>query len=248
MIAIVVSVAIESTRKVPSFPSLMRAPDSEIVGTVAYVSDKTGCVDAVRLGGGVPKELYCPPALDKDDAVKNGKPVGPQLIWKSNGILEITWFRMPEKGGPDVRPGWQVEVDVKTGKVTELNTAPNVVDYTTRETVDPDGRKVKFTSNASTGHVTVSVEDANGVQRVLLDERGPGKYTYGIRAAFWSPDFKWIIADDGRILVISPEGVATEDGATGVRELVRHSGGGYGDEQSATSTPVFAVTSEDLLS
>ena len=51
-------------------------------------------------------------------------------------------------------------------------------------------RRVSFTSDPTNGHVTITLTGA----------AGPGKYTSGLRSAFWSPDDKWVVADDGRIL------------------------------------------------
>jgi hypothetical protein len=45
---------------------------------------------------------------------------------------------------------------------------------------------------------------AQGAQvRTILSAQGPGSYTYGMIAAFWSPNYQWVAADDGRILIIT---------------------------------------------
>lgn len=66
--------------------------------------------------------------------------------------------------------------------------------------------------------------------------RGPGEYTYGLLAAFWSPDGSWVAADDGRILVITPDDAVT-------RVLVTPADSGFGGDGLAR----FAVTGEDVL-
>jgi hypothetical protein len=60
---------------------------------------------------------------------------------------------------------------------------------------------------------------------------------YSIRA-FWAPNWQWIVADDGRILVIT-----TDDPST-TRVLVDEPRGG---RSGGTIGPTFAVTADNIL-
>jgi hypothetical protein len=125
-------------------------------------------------------------------------------VWLPNGRLEVTVFRVdPETG--TYSTGWQKIVDVRTGQVVDTPAAdvPSSPNFTTGRTVSPSGQTITTTSSESSGRVKVMLTDANGT-RTLLSARGPGEYTYRMRAAFWAPDWQWIAADDGRLLVITP--------------------------------------------
>lgn len=231
VVAVVVVLAVrEGSRARPSFPSLADTPDPTLHGTVAYL-DNASCVRIVAAAGSPSKQVWCLPPLDPADAEANGKPIGPQLAWRDGGRLEITMFRM----GKDPKAmaftaGWQRVVDVRTGAVTETPAAqvPSTPAATGRATVSPDGRVVSFTSDSSTGRATVTLTDAKGAVRTLLDVHGPGKYTYGIGSAFWSPDFRWVAVDDGRILVI------TVDDPAVTRVLVEPGDAGFGPNEPAS--------------
>jgi hypothetical protein len=243
-VVVIVSVAREATRDVPRFPSLVANPDPALSGTVAYVDPATSCVRVIALSGGSSREVLCPPPIDPAEAGRLGKPVGPQLVWRADGRLEVTMFRMtgkPEAGRPVFAAGWQNVVDVRSGAVTDTPAAqvPAAPDVTTRPTVSPSGERVSFTSNGQTGHVTVKVTDASGRSRTLLDARGPGKFGYFLKSAFWAPDFRTVLADDGRILVI------TTDEPPVVRELVGQSSNtGFGGDPAYAT---FAATTANLL-
>ena len=45
--------------------------------------------------------------------------------------------------------------------------------------------------------------NAADLQGMIAALQGPGEYTYGLGAAFWAPNWQWIAADDGRILIIT---------------------------------------------
>jgi hypothetical protein len=60
---------------------------------------------------------------------------------------------------------------------------------------------------------------------------------YSIRA-FWAPNWQWIAADDGRILVIT-----TDDPST-TRVLVDEP---RGSRSGGTIGPTFAVTADNIL-
>lgn len=194
-------------RDMPVFPSLADTPDATLQGTVAYVDSSTGCVRVVAASGAPSKEVLCFPPLDPETAKTLGKPIGPQLIWRTDGRLEVTMFRMTDPPGPGVRPGWQKVVDVRTGAVTDVPDAeaPTTADLGARTVVRDDGARLTTTSDPSSGHITITLTDNAGRSRTLLDVRGPGEYTYGLEAAFWSPDGRWVVADDGRILFITPD-------------------------------------------
>lgn len=239
---VVTAVLVDSGGRVPEFPSLVDDPDPTLQGTVAYTDGNTGCVWIIAASGAASEEIYCPEPWSVDEAAKLGKPVGPQLVWMDDGRLEMTWFRMQAEPGPDLDPGWQVVVDVRTGEVDELprDTAPSEPNAETRPLMSPDGTQVGYVSNSRTGSVEVSVTQPDGTSKTLLSAQGPGKYVYGINSAFWSPDFQWIAVDDGRILVVT----VGEPGM--VRVLVENIGGwGHGEDPMRAN---FAVTSENYLS
>jgi len=241
--AIVVAVGLRSAmRPIPSFPSLLDNPDPAITGTVAYHDPASDCIRIVAAGGGPSKQVLCLPPLDPADAEAKGKPIGPQLVWLGDGRLEVTMFRMTDPPGPGFRAGWQKIVDVRTGAVTDLpeSQAPSTANLTTRPTTRPDGAELRFSSDPESGHVTITLAGPDGTTRELLDATGPGSYTYGLDSVFWSPDFRWVVADDGRILVI------TIDGEPLVRQLVDIRGVAFGAEDPRLSG--FAVTAENLLS
>jgi hypothetical protein len=85
-------------------------------------------------------------------------------------------FRMTDPPGPNFRPGWQKIVDVRTGAVTDTPAAqvPSTPNLTGRPVVSPSGERISFTSNPENGHATITLTDAAGQSRTLLDERGPG--------------------------------------------------------------------------
>lgn len=231
---------LDFNRDVPKFPLLSDRPDASLHGTVAYLATDN-CIHLADLSGIGDKNLWCMPKWDPDEAAALGKPMPPQLVWLPNARLEVTVFRMTK--GPEVKPGWQKVIDVETGAVTDTpaSQTPTKPNLATRPTTSPSGDVVSFTSNDETGRITISVTSATGVKSVLLDVRGPNHYAYRLNAAFWAPDFKSIIADDGRILVVTP----TEPPSTRILKKV---GGGnpFGDVNPAHAG--FAVTSEELAS
>lgn len=230
-------------RSVPKFAALSEHPDASLQGTVAYTTGENRCVRVVAAAGQPSRDVVClgPLQLDPAKAVTEGKEmVAPQLVWRPDGRLEITGFLMqvgPDtKGKPPVyKAGWQKIVDVRTGTVedvpsSELPAAPN---RTTQPAVSPDGKRVSWTQNGATGQVKVKVTDATG-SRTVLSAHGPGEYGYALYSVFWAPDGRWIAADDGRILVITP-------GNPSVTRVLVDGGGGWGE------FPVFAVTGENVF-
>lgn len=229
-----------NNRPIPKFPSLAASPDQRLTGTVAYVSDN--CVRIVAASGQPSKQVLCLPALDPVDAQKYGKPIGPQLVWRPDGRLEITMFRMKPSANkgqpppPGFNAGWQKVVDVRTGAVEDMPAArvPTTPNLSTQPTVNAAGQRLAWTSNESSGRVTVTLTDANGT-RTLLSAQGPGEYTYRLSDVFWSPDGSWVAAYDRRILVITPT-------TPPVTRVLVDAEGGSGE------FPTFAVTSANLIS
>jgi hypothetical protein len=144
----------------------------------------------------------------------------------------------PAKPGavPGWRRGWQKIIDVRTGKIENVPAAkvPSQPDRQTHPVVSPTGQRIGWTSD--NGRVTVTLTSHHR-SRTLLDVQGPGEYTYGLGAAFWAPNWQWIAADDGRILIIT----------TGPHSVTRvltseSSQGGF-----STDLARFAVTGANLL-
>jgi hypothetical protein len=237
-----VLVVSDVTRPVPELPSLADDPDPTLQGTVAYFDASSECVRIIAAAGGPSTEVLCLPPLDPSEAKALGKPIGPQLVWRADGRLEVTMFRMidPRESGPGYRAGWQQVVDVRTGEVTDTPAAqvPSSPDLTTRPVLSPAGERISFTSSSDSGRVTISVTDSAGTTRTVFDEQGPGKNAYGLHSAFWSPEFQWVVADDGRILIITLDDPP-------VARVLADPDSVFGDEPRHAS---FAVTAEDLLS
>ena len=195
------------TRPVPQFASLAEQPDRSLQGTVAYFADQVRCVKIVAAAGGPAKTVFHLPEMDVQQAVKQGKEIGPQLVWLPGGRLQVTMFRMtpPSKPGavPAFHRGWQKIIDVRTGKVEDVPAAdiPSQPNRQTHPMVSPTGQRISWTSDS--GRVKVTLTDRNGSSRTLLSVQGPSDYTYWLGAAFWAPNWQWIAADDGRILIIT---------------------------------------------
>lgn len=240
------NVFVDETRPVPAFPSLADQPDRSLQGTVAY-TDRNGCVRLVAAAGTPSEEVYCLPPEDMSKAPQVGKEVGPQLVWLPDGRLEITVFRMNpswmagSKTAPELIAGWQKILDVRTGEVEDVSASevPSEPDSTTEPTVSPDGQQVTATSDQMTGKVKVVLSDDAG-SRTLLSAHGPGKYMYSMRA-FWAPNWQWIAADDGRILVI------TTDDPSSTRVLVDQPGVGRSGGTVPGDVASFAVTADNIL-
>lgn len=189
----------------PSFPALAEQPDPSLHGTVAFLDDSAGAVTVVAAAGAPSRVVYRLPALDPVEAERLGKPVGPQLVFRDDGRLEITMFRMTKVPGPGYLPGWQKVVDVRTGEVVDTPAAdvPGTP-VTGRPTVNAAGDRL-VSSSAQDGRVSVTLVTATGSRRTLLDVKGPGEGTYRLNTeAFWAPDGRWLLVDDGRILVTVP--------------------------------------------
>lgn len=223
------------TRPVPAFPSLAEHPDPALHGTVAYLGEG-GCIRVVAASGGPSKQVWCLPPQDIGKAEKLGKEQGPQLVWRPDGRLEVTMFRMTDPPGPNFRAGWQKLLDVRTGQVEDVPQAdvPSAANRTTHPSTSSTGQTVSWTSEAASGRIRIVLHEDGG-SRTLLAAQGPGEYTYGLSAVFWSPDGTWIAADDGRVLVVTPGDAVT-------RVLVKPADVGFPGELAR-----FAVTAEDIL-
>ena len=219
----------------PSFPLLTSTPDPSLHGTVAYLGEGN-CIRIIAAGGGRSREVWCVPSQDVPKAEKLGKEQGPQLVWRPDGRLEVTMFRMTDPPGPNFNPGWQKIIDVGTGKVEDVPAAevPSAANRTTHPSTNATGQRISWTSDTASGRIRIVLHEG-ATSRTLLSTQGPGQYTYGLSAVFWSTDGKWIAADDRRILVITPA-----DGR--VRVLVMPADSGFGGELAR-----FAITSRDLL-
>lgn len=230
-VLVVVEVAREASRKVPAFPSLVAHPDPQLKGTVAYFA-ADGCVHVVQASGTGDRSVHClPQGQDPEEAKRLGKLIGPQLRWRDDGRLEVTMFRMPMGPQGEWGAGYQQLVDVATGAVEDVpvSEAPTTPTNGSDTAVASDGRTATIVSKPDSGHAEVRVRDADGSTRTVLSARGPR--FYAISSLEWSPDGRWIAADDGRILVIDPGPTPT------TRILVKPADNGFGAENLR-----FAVT------
>jgi hypothetical protein len=230
------------TRQVPQFPSLAEHPDPSLQGTVAYYNEQNPQCVKVVAAAGRPVKTFCLqwPASAPAKNAKEGKPVGPQLVWLPGGRLQVTMFRMtpPAKPGavPALHRGWQKIIDVRTGEVEDVPAAnvPSQPNRSTRRMVSPGGQRISWSSRD--GQIKVMLTGRNAT-RTLLSAHGPGEYTYGLNSAFWAPNWQWIAAEDGRILIIT----------TGHPPLTRV----LSTENRPVSTlgfaPALAVTAENIL-
>ena len=257
VVAIVVVLAVLVVREMrrqaippPSFPSLQQSPDSSLHGTVAYLAgsqkfagavDKSGtgsksglptwCVRVVAAAGSPAKNAVCITSQELEGMV------GPQLRWRSDGRLEVTMFRSSGKSGTaPVGPGWQKLVDVRTGAVQDVAAANVPAAPTHADTrVAPKGERVAITN--SNGHVEVLLKTSAGSRPLLSAKGNP---SYGMTVAGWSSDGKWLLVNDGRLLLVTVADPAE------TRVLVEDPAA-YGDVDGAGITQTVAATSADVL-
>jgi hypothetical protein len=191
----------------PSFPSLQDEPQAEFQGTVAYYSDSSGCVRIMAAAGQPSMDVYCIPEEPQEVKEEKGKPLGPHLAWLPDGRISITMYRMTAVPGPEVLPGWQRLVDVRTGAVEEVPEAdvPQTAPVIEHPTVSPTGAELTTVSEGGAAVISLT---QGGQTRVILDVTGDPK-SYRMAPAYWAPDFTWVAADDGRILIIDPADPAT---------------------------------------
>lgn len=227
----------------PKIASLAAHPDPSLHGTVAYLGTDW-CVRVAAASGRSSRQVLCIGPAERLEPRGKTKLVGPQLVWRADGRLEVTMFRMSVGKGepPRYSAGWQKIVDVRTGAVEQTPAAdlPSSWNMSTRTTTNPRGEKLSiYNSPSGTGRIEITLTGANGVRRNLLTAQGPGSYTYHLYSAFWSPDWQWIAADDGRILITTP-------GTPAITRVLtdQAASGGFNDDPAIAN---FAVTSADLL-
>lgn len=237
-IAFCVLVIRSLTQGDPEFDSLQTHPNPQLHGTVAYYDSATSCIRAIAVAGTPSKQVLCVPAQSAADAAKYGKHVGVHVVWLDGGKLELTMFRMlSSKGTPEFEPAWRKVVDVATLAVTDipLSGVPKSPTPVERPVVDPQGNRLQTSSQ--NGHAVVSLTSVTGQERTLLDVQGAFD-SYRLAPAFFSPDFEYVLSDDGRVLI-------TTLGATPrTLSLTGKLSSGYGYDE----IDWFAVTGWDLLS
>jgi hypothetical protein len=184
-------------RPVPEFPALSEEPDPSLHGTVAYFAmdteEKTqvnrGCVRVVAAAGAPSRDVLCISA--------EGHDIGPQLTFLPDGRLQVTMFSRP----PDqpLVAAWQKIVDLRTGETEDVPAAQlPAAPVGLGTTVTPAGEQISATSRANTAQMVLT--DADGVARTLWSADVPPDY--GIEAT-WAPNWEWILAYDGRLLVVT---------------------------------------------
>lgn len=192
-------------RSNPQFPMQHENPNHRLQGTVAYFDDASHCIWATAVSGLINKKIYCPPMQTQDEIEHEGKDVGWHLVWLSDNRLQITDFRLHRtRNGPDFRPAWQKIVDVRTLEIQEvpkkdIMRLPTPVVHPKMNTLGQ-----RLVTKSHFGHVVVTLIKRNGTKRVLLDERGDPQL-YGADAAYWSPDYSWVVLSDRSLLVITPQ-------------------------------------------
>ncbi|MCU0282237.1 MAG: hypothetical protein MUE66_10620 [Acidimicrobiia bacterium] len=223
-------------RPAPEFPALADAPDRSLRGTVAYfamVGDpktqiQSGCVRVVAAAGAPSQDLLC--------VTDAGYDTGPQLAFLPDGRLEVTMFSWPTDQSLVV--AWQKIVDVRTGETEDVPPAqlPAAPAVESGATVTPTGEQIIARNGGNQSSLTLATPD--GAARTLWS--GEVSPEYSIQA-IWAPNWDWVLAYDGRLLVV------TVDDPAQVRVLVAEPAGlgGWGSTDPRIAT--YAVTDLDLL-
>ncbi|MBN2112765.1 MAG: hypothetical protein JW785_01415 [Acidimicrobiia bacterium] len=222
-------------RPAPEFPSLADQPDPALHGTVAYfamVGDPktqidSGCVRVIAASGAESKDVLC-----LSDA---GSDTGPQLAFLPDGRLEVTMFSWPVDQPLVV--AWQKIVDVRTGAVEEVPAGqPPAAPSAQGATVTPAGEQIIARTGGN--EAELALVSADGAARTLWSAEVSPEYS--IRA-IWAPNWEWVLAYDGRLLV------ATVDDPAVIRVLVAEPAGlgGWGSTEPRMAT--YAVTEVDLV-
>ena len=239
----VVQWVISANWKRPDFASLAQQPDSSLQGTVAYFAGQSRCVRVVAAAGQPDKDVLCVGDQVTSNSKTAGKDMGPQLAWLPDGRLEVTMFRMnPQEvattppPGMHLTAGWRKIVDVRTGEVEDVPKAdvPSQPDPLTYPTVSPSGERVSTTSDG--GQTEVVLDDGSGPRTLLSFPAAPSEANYIFGPAFWAPNWDWIAASDGRILIITADDPS-------VTRVLRDDTGSVNNESWAE----FAVTDQNLL-
>ena len=175
----------------PNFPSVESSPDPTLRGTVAFNAlatgtpqGKLGCVDVISVAGGRVVQLFC---------ADQPKAMGVDLAWLDDGRLEAI---------DQYAARWRKIVDLTTGDVTTLpgTEVATKVATDTLTVPGPGGKRVS--SAVRSGSLTVTLTTSSG-SRTLLNRPVPREYSFN--AMVWSPDGRWILAEDSatRLLVNS---------------------------------------------
>lgn len=224
-----------NNRPIPSFPSLTASPDTSLHGTVAYFDDASQCVRVTSAAGAPSRDALCLGKPDMSSVKDKGKPMAPQLAWRNGNQLVVTGIRMT--GSPGFKPEWQKVVTLPAGTVTDVpaSQVPTSVTKPSRPLVSPSGARITVHSDPSVGKVSLTLTEG-GTTRTLMSAQGPGEYMYGMNSAGWSPDWKWVLANDGRLLVVTTGAQPT------TRILVAHPW--TGDDSAYQQ---YDITGADLL-
>jgi len=222
-------------RPVPEFGSLADDPDPSLHGTVAYFAmdeqAKTqvtsGCVRVVAAAGVPSREVLC--------ITQGEHEVGPRLVFLPDGRLEVTMFSRPTDQPPAA--AWQKVVNVRTGEIEDIPASR--IPETPAEpaaTATPAGEQISTHLQANTARLVLTAAD--GVSRTLWSADVPPDYEI---EAIWAPNWEWVLAHDGRLLVV------TLDDPALIRVLAPEAWalGEYAGLEPPLS--FFAVTAADLL-
>jgi hypothetical protein len=135
--------AFRPANSTPEFESLTDAPDTSLVGTVAYLGWEMGaCLRVVPAAGGPIRTVTC------RDGVNAG--AGPELSWLDDGRVTVTFYGRSQK-----------IIDVASGAVEDapLARVPQVTPGRQPANISKDGRRL------------TSINDGGRVQ-ILLAQNG----------------------------------------------------------------------------
>ncbi len=176
-------------RPYPDFPSLIKNPDSNLTGTVAFFdSFPDNCLHVIAASGGSSRKVKC---------LK-----GETAAWLLDGRVQVTSYAQRNKDSDDVR----LIVDVQTGKTTSVPSDSIPPWSETVQVQGPNGEWVRTVSRR--GNITLFLKDMNG-ERALFSVRAPTSYTLGFPS--WSPTGEWFVVKDGldRLLVVTTDETPT---------------------------------------
>ena len=201
---VIVSVVIDRSWQRTEFESLAEHPDSSLQGqSPTWPTNPSACVSPPRPDS--PPRMCCAWRARTWRRPRSwARLIGPQLVWLPDGRLEVTMFRMTDPPGPTFRAGWQKIVDVRTGVVEDVPAAdvPSEANLGTHPTVSPSGEQVSTTVDGRQSEVILN----DGTRsRTLVSVQLAPQGGYGVEAVFWAPNWQWIAADDGRILIVTPD-------------------------------------------
>ncbi len=172
-------------RPYPDFPSLIKNPDSNLTGTVAFFdSFPDNCLHVIAASGGSSRKVKC---------LK-----GETATWLLDGRVQVTSYAQRNKDSDDER----FIVDVQTGKTTSVPSGSIPPWSETVQVQGPNGEWVRTVSRR--GNITLFLKDMNG-ERSLFSVRAPTSYTLGYPS--WSPTGEWFVVKDGldRLLLITTD-------------------------------------------